>query len=402
MRTREYSIDSVGAYLAIVEKIQKEWGFSRDDPWGPWYRGHKQAHWALCPTLYRLCGGFKTVKKYRIEDEIREEFIVRAPAVSDVKPENENDWEWYFLMQHFGAPTRLLDWTEGALIGLYFAVKDNPGYYDAAVWVLDPYELNENVIGKGEVIPPSATVLKRDKKLVKPWLPDRFAAMKGLPREALAVYPTHISRRISTQRSCFTVHGSDEGALDRLQNGKWNCLVKISIPSFCVEEMRRDLETCGIDEVTIFPDLEGLGRCITTRWKHQGRNLPHDRVLTRLKASKIQGVGVFAITEIAEGTPLFVGDNEELLWVEEKKLSKLPAHFRKLYEDFAVIKERRYGCPTTFNRLTMSWYLNEPRVGAESNVRCDPTTYEFFAKQRIKRGEELTVDYSTYSDPPSS
>jgi len=46
-----------------------------------------------------------------IEDEIREEFVVRAPALSQIRPAEQSDWDWYFLMQHFGAPTRLLDWS---------------------------------------------------------------------------------------------------------------------------------------------------------------------------------------------------------------------------------------------------------------------------------------------------
>lgn len=92
---------------------------------GPLVSWPQASSLATLPGLYRLCGGFKAVKRDRIEDKIREEFIIRAPALADVTPVNNSEWEWYFLMQHFGAPTRLLDWTEGALIGLYFAVKDN-------------------------------------------------------------------------------------------------------------------------------------------------------------------------------------------------------------------------------------------------------------------------------------
>jgi hypothetical protein len=393
---------NVSEFLQQVSTFRNAMGFEKDDPWGPWFRGQQRDYWPLRPKLFREYEGYAKVKKDHIEDEIREEFIVRAPILSDTKPAGNDDWEWYFLMQHFGTPTRLLDWTEGALLGLYFAVKDNPGFYDAAVWVLDPFELNRLAIRREEVIPPSATgVIPSDKRRVDPWLPPRFKNMAGLPQRPVAVYPTHIARRISTQRSCFTVHGTDERGLDRLLENKNTCLLKIIIPSFRVQAIRRELEASGIDEATIFPDLVGLSRTLNLKWKGDEHARPHEGVYTRLRPSKVHrgGVGVFAIKKIKKGSLLFEGDNEEMLWVEDSQIPKGPREIRRLYEDFPVVQDRRYGCPPTFNRLTVSWYLNEPRKGERPNVGCTGY-YDFFALRDIRPGEELTVDYSTYSELP--
>ncbi len=398
---------SVSEFLDRAKEASRFLDFREKDRFGPWFRGHQRAEWKLVPRLYREYGGFSKVKRDRIEDEIREEFIVRAPVLCEhlpVEDAGRAEWEWFFMMQHFGTPTRLLDWTEGALIALYFAVKDNPGYYDAAVWSLDPYSLNRRVIGNQDVIAPSATgVTSGDQKRVKRWLPERFTRMGGLPSLPIAVYPTHTARRISTQRSCFTVHGSQEDALDKLSERGSDCLSKISIPARSVQRIRRELEAAGIDEATIFPDLNGLSRAIAARWQSDVHQSPHAGVFARLRPSKVHkgGIGVFAIREIKKGTSLFDNDNQELVWFKERALPKAPKEIRKLYDDFAVIKDDHYACPPSFNRLTISWYLNEPKKGKRANVRADPVTYEFYALRNIGPGEELTVVYSEYSDPPS-
>lgn len=130
-------------------------------------------------------------------------------------------------------------------------------------------------------------------------------------------------------------------------------------------------------------------------------SLPHGHVYARLRPSQIHkgGVGVFAIRNIKKGAHLFPGDDENLIWVERRKVAKTPAEIRKLYQDFAVLKNGKYGSPQNFNLLTVAWYLNEPKAGSKPNVRCDPKTYKFYALRDIRAGEELTVNYSTYSEP---
>jgi SET domain-containing protein len=126
------------------------------------------------------------------------------------------------------------------------------------------------------------------------------------------------------------------------------------------------------------------------------KSLPHEGVFVRLKPSKIHGIGVFAIKNIPKGTYVFRDDNQRMFWVEKSKIGRLPLVIRDLYEDFCIIKERKYGCPKSFDALTPAWYLNhseKPNVAADSQIR-------FYALRNIKKGEELTADYRTYSEMP--
>jgi SET domain-containing protein len=123
---------------------------------------------------------------------------------------------------------------------------------------------------------------------------------------------------------------------------------------------------------------------------------PHDGVYTRLRPSKIHGVGVFAIRQIKKGQQIFAHDDAPLVWVNYDRIKNLPRPIKQLYRDFAIIKQGRFGAPKHFDELTTSWYLNHsdsPNVGIDQSFR-------FYALRTIKVGEELTVDYRTYSDIP--
>ena len=140
--------------------------------------------------------------------------------------------------------------------------------------------------------------------------------------------------------------------------------------------------------------------------------VPHENVYTRLGVSKISGIGVFAIVDIPKGTYFFKGDDSEMIWINESELNftTLNIEHRRLYKDFCVIKTengvRKYGCPTNFNNMTISWYLNnikdpdkpdDSQTILEPNVGCN-REYDFYTLRNIKAGEELIVDYDTYSE----
>jgi len=250
----------VADLLAISLRLRNEW-FPSEKTWRPWFRGHINAEWPLCPKIFRLQSAARPIRV--IEDEIRQEFTMRAPGLSGTRI--ADPWESYFTMQHYGAPTRLLDWTEGALIGLYFATRDHVPPADAAVWILDPFWLNQQVVGEREVIAPAARpgILESDIKRYEPWLPPRYSET-GLNQLPVAVYPTYTARRISTQRSCFTIHGADPEGLDNLFSRRDAHVARVAVPARAVTQIKAELSMAGIDETAIFPDLDGLGRFLNS------------------------------------------------------------------------------------------------------------------------------------------
>jgi hypothetical protein len=124
---------------------------------------------------------------------------------------------------------------------------------------------------------------------------------------------------------------------------------------------------------------------------------PHDGIYTRLQRSPIHGVGVFAIRDIPKGTGIFKNDDNKMIWVNKDDISNIDMELLRLYDDFSVNKNGKLGCPKNFNMLTVGWYINESKDNP--NVCCNDN-YDFIALRDIKKGEELTVNYSTYSEHP--
>lgn len=125
---------------------------------------------------------------------------------------------------------------------------------------------------------------------------------------------------------------------------------------------------------------------------------PHYKVFVRLGISKIcEGIGVFAIQDIPKDTNIFEMDgNYKMFDVPQEEVEKLPKSMRKLYYDFAPLNNGVYSCPENFNLLTPAWYINHSK---EPNCIMDDN-YDIVAGRDIKEGEELSVNYESYSEIP--
>src|SRR5690349_18540309 len=110
--------------------------------WRWWFRGHGDAAWALLPGVHR---GYSE----RQERYFTNEFRPRAGMRHVSTPDRDDYAGWLALMQHYGLPTRLLDWSRSPLVAAYFATEACQSHQqgkplaDACVWAVAPGKLNE-------------------------------------------------------------------------------------------------------------------------------------------------------------------------------------------------------------------------------------------------------------------
>jgi FRG domain len=247
------AVNGLDSFLRIVSRIQDQWTEASPDRILPWFRGHSDVHWALLPGLYR------TGATARDEYQFRDEFRLRAhPYLSETTYPPVTDWDWYFLMQHYGLPTRLMDWTESSLVGLFFAVREPLDRIDGCVWMLDPWAVARSA-GLGDLIfdhlnPRSAA------HLPPVW------GNEPLPDYPITMQPSFNSRRITAQRGMFTIHGSSRKPLES-DPSLAGCLTKIIVRRGAKDRLREQLSTAGISECTVFPELSGLCRELLNTWQ---------------------------------------------------------------------------------------------------------------------------------------
>jgi len=154
-------------------------------------------------------------------------------------------------MQHYGLPTRLLDWSESPLVAAYFAVEDLNGHdEEGAIWGLDPVKFNLNQGVKYPILSPS-----------HPLTNELFeAAFKYGPHinKILPIIGDHIDVRHLVQQSMFTLHGTPNSIEE--MPGSDEYLVKIVIPPKTKFALLQMLHTFGITRASLFPDLQNLAK----------------------------------------------------------------------------------------------------------------------------------------------
>lgn len=254
------NVKDIVDYLGKVETVRKQTSGTL------WFRGVGKTTHELKPSLYRHPQKSGIENLIYLEKEILQTF--RQRSIPFLERAIDDPWDWLFLMQHHGVPTRLLDWTESPMIGLFFAVTsaahkvNNDGSLafgaDAAVWILDPVQWNRHSVNLDTF--PGRVLSTNDFHLHAYKPTPECALMREAP---LAIFGVHNSRRIVAQRGVFAVFGRDARPIEKFYVSSTypdNILFKFILPKANLADFATSLANFGIVDSVAFPELEGLSR----------------------------------------------------------------------------------------------------------------------------------------------
>ena len=227
------------------------------------FRGQGDKNWALWPSLSRHVQAARVCEEARPlqEERIRRIFKRKSHLHLDDPPQDE--LEWLALMQHHGAPTRLLDLTWSPFVAAFFALER--ATTDASVWAFNLPLMWQNAkrgidgIRMRSADPRDPDVFERvymDNKYSFVWQGDPFR----MPQRVIAQSGTFlVSGNLGlTVREIFDGYPGSRSKRGRLENA---LLIQFV---FDTEKVRpaamQSLYSMNITQSTLFPGLDGLAR----------------------------------------------------------------------------------------------------------------------------------------------
>lgn len=235
------------------------------------YRGISNSKFQLIPSAFRPM--YRGINNENREVDIFNDFKIDASALIP-NYHNLDTIELLTYAQHFGVPPRLLDFTSNPLVALYFCCS-NSFDVNGSVWVL--VEAKYRRISKD----PKKKKSEQIADIVDSYFTNTNSGqVSSLP---ISFIPNYIDHRMSVQESRMLLWGSKEEPLEKMIENRFltpksqipednsrqdeYCLYRLDVPGESKKVILDELDQIGINEKTLFPGLDGLGRYIQNRFR---------------------------------------------------------------------------------------------------------------------------------------
>lgn len=225
------------------------------------FRGVSDFRSDLTTALMRLGGRY-----WELESHMLRNF--RKYAHKDVG-DKQDDWTWVTIGQHYGLPTRLLDWTYSPYVAMHFATStlSHIGRH-GAIWCIDLASVNERLPKElKKLLEEEGSLVFTDEMLGERF--PRLSQFDKLDRgEEFALFyePPSLDQRIISQFAVFCVMSSPQARLDRWLE-QHEVKAKKLIVDKCIKwEVRDKLDQANINERLLFPGLDGISRWLARHY----------------------------------------------------------------------------------------------------------------------------------------
>ncbi len=264
-------IESVEEYIKKVNEFYETWSPKKH----LFFRGHSDVSYKLVPSVFRPdkennfyneSGIVKDFFHYAPQHKINYDFI------------NERD-KMLADMQHYGIPTRLMDWTIAPLNALFFACcddlpDDKHEGKDGQIFVFDSWKYWKKIVHKEHhkekeihrihIISRALLSCNWPFDKIKEYIKDKFKYNNFKPEDLLkpfAYISNYTNDRILHQRGAFTIHGHCREDMNYIPDAV-KCMEKINIKAEHKQKILKELNHLYINEYSIFPDFEGMSSMI--------------------------------------------------------------------------------------------------------------------------------------------
>jgi hypothetical protein len=246
------------------------------------FRGQEQQDWEIKSRLARILEKLKVeVGNYKNrEHNIIDEFKARIELYRDFNINTKDYVECCSLIQHYGGPTRLIDFTDSFFVALFFAVENVESTHDAIVWGFADFILSDIDRRDEPLKPRFGNFRKAHHEEMVEKANQIFNNEEEKEAGLLVVRPKRKNERLSRQQGLFLMQKNIKiSFMDNLNKGfsrdfenhaktvtlsdlnelHYNVFViKIIIPARLKSFIRTELLRMNINYETLFPGIEGF------------------------------------------------------------------------------------------------------------------------------------------------